>query len=96
MVLNYTSAFQNLTSGNISNAVVQTYDVTLGSYAWFLGGFATALMIYVKTQNVGLVSLWMILWMAVARYWLNYVGDAFFFAIVLLGITITFYRVWRG
>lgn len=96
MVFNYSNAIANLTSGNITGAIVQTYTVSLGTYAWFLCAFATVMMMYIKTQNVGMTAITMMLWGIVAKAYLGGTGDVLFYVITALCITVVLVKLWRG
>lgn len=94
MALDYSTAFANLTAGNFSGAIIQTYETPLGSFAWIAAVFATLMMVYIKTQDAGVTSIVAILWLFFARFYLGVVGDLFFTAVLILGICVVLVRFW--
>jgi len=97
-MLNYSSTWANLSSvnGSISTAVLNTYTISLGAYAWFLVIFATMIVVYLRTQSSGLAIFVGVLFFALAQAFVGLVGQGIFVLLVILGIAIMLYRLWKG
>lgn len=96
MALDYTTAINNLTAGNFSGAIVSTYTIPLGAYAWFFLAFLTLLMTYIKTQSAGMTSMVALLWAIAAKQYLGPVGDTIFYAVIVVALAIVMFKLWKG
>lgn len=92
----YDQAFQNLTSGNLTNAAVLTYTLPLGSFAWFFVIFVTLMVTYIKTQNFGITLILGVVMLAVLQTAVGLVGAGVFWAIIAISIAIILFRYTRG
>lgn len=97
-MLNYSSAWGNLTdlNGSITQAVINTYTIPLGSWIWFLAIFSTVMIVYIKTQSTGMAVFVGLLFFALAQSFVGLVGNSIFVIILILGLTFLLFRLWKG
>ncbi len=98
MVLNYSSAYANLTdvNGSLVQAAVNTYTIPLGAWAWFLVIFATMMVVYIKTQSTGLMIFVGLIFFSLAQVFVGLVGQTTFYTIIVIGLAILLFRFWKG
>ena len=94
--ISYAAAYQNLTSGNLTGAAVLTYTTPLGAYAWFLVIFATMMITYIKTQSTGLTVFVGLILLTAAQTFIGIVGDSLFYTLIVLGLAILMFKLWKG
>jgi len=92
--ISYSAATQNLTSGNLSGVATLAYTTPLGQYAWFLAIFATMIVVYIKTQSVGLTVFIGLLFFTVAQTMVGITGDSVFYTMIVIGVAILLFQVW--
>lgn len=96
MTLDYTPAIGNLTNGNITSAIVQTFTIPLGNYVWFLAIFVTLMLVYIKTQSVGVTVIIGVLFVTFAHSYLGIVGDSMFYVFMVVCVMVLLFKFWKG
>lgn len=101
MPISYETAIANLTNGNVTEAVIMSYTIPLGSIAWLLLIFATMMATYIKTQSTGLSALVGMLSISALQGYTTYFGtpilnDGMFFIIIVLGLAVLLFNFWKS
>jgi hypothetical protein len=83
-------------SGNFTSASVQAYTLPLGAWAWFIAIFITMIAVYIKTQSTGATIIIGLLFLTLAQTFIGVVGSTLFYTLIVLGLAILLFKLWRG
>lgn len=85
-----------LISGKVLDAVVNTYTGVMGEMFYALIIMFGLTLVYIKTKNIGVVGVIALLVGGSVVTLLPAVAQRFFYLLLVFGIAVTIYKVFKG